>query len=583
MKFGSAIYIYKMDVLDGNIFKQDRTMTTIITAVLRIPQGIIRYTRALENILYGLGIIKRGLHKIKSTFRKHNQQKYDDLLGTNQKLPDLLTTRIAGHIIPLPVPHPDTVDDFLLERRTLVAPHVLAGMQHVVDGTTIPTVAMPRTKDCLSYLLLCLQNSPAHWYVTTDTDKGGRTGTWWSLDATPAIGLIERAPMGCVYNVHKVGIADDCSRVAFTTTDGSIVEWSDGDDMEKIEMYSFFTLVMLQQLNEACYHNWVHFYFNDVVIYGIKSTFPEGHWVRILLDAHMRYQEVLNQAGLFSNGPNNTVSHTGLDDIVYPGMLSNWPLSLFQENIADTCLGYYKGATHSEQACSGRRLGFNLVDILYNRHTKTKLPGTPMRAAIDSLQKATQEFVRTIVQQHASNAEDLCRMTMFNRSVLQYLDPESVGTTNDVRELFVLLVSRYILNVAHVHGIEHYMMNLSFAPLRLPQRIREVFMPGRPMNDYFQRVDAINSLYGHRIYTRYRPASTQSHDNWSSIRYTFLDTVSQTAALQYIDTVHGVHATIRNTVIRPFQTLWDIGNIDWSYDQEYLHFDARYIGLSICM
>jgi hypothetical protein len=103
------------------------------------------------------------------------------------------------------------------------------------------------------------------------------------------------------------------------------------------------------------------------------------------------------------------------------------------------------------------------------------------------------------------------------------------------------------------------------------------------MHSYFQRIDALNGLYGHRIYTRYRPGSANAHDDWSSIRYAFTDTTSQTATRVYIETVRGVHTSIRDNVIHRFQRLWDASAIDWSYDQEYLAFDERYIGLSICM
>ena len=576
-----------MDTANADVFPdplQHPVTSTIISVICALPQRVIRDTQLLARVFTGLSAVREFSQRLVSMRWWRREKRIGTLLGSGMGhiIPGLVTVIVAGHDVPVPQPSADTIDDYRI-RRKLIKPHFFSGMQHIVDGTPPPIVTMPPTSSlCLRYLRLCLLNSPTHWTVET-----GDSGKWWALDATPSLDVIESAPMGCIYNVRKIRLAEDCSWVTFEVLNGSTWEWRADNpktvaDQEKLQTFIFFTLVLMQQLSETCYHNWVHFYFNDVVLYQVKSTFPAGHWVRTLLDPHMRYQEVLNQAGMFSRGPNDPKPQTLLDDVLYPGMLSNWPLDNFQRSIVDYVLGYYKGADHSHMARTGKAMGFDLKDILNNRHTKTHLPQTPMHASIDSLQLATRTFVHGIVEQHGTADAD--RMCLFNRSVLRYLDPGAADTCGSgIQETFATIVSRYILNVGHMHGLEHYFFNIAFAPLRLPQRIREVYTPGLARDAYFHRTDALNGMYGHRIYTRYRPGPTEAHEDWENIQYTFADMASNTLAAKYVTDVRKVHALMRDEIVAKFRAIWDLSNIDWSYDQDYLGFGSRYIGLSICM
>lgn len=579
-----------MDAADAGLFPnhvQDHG-TLSITAIFIIsvfPQWFIRQTRCIRYILTGFYIAWDYMSCLRSRCRQRRETRICTLLGSGLKnIPDIVTITVAGHDVPVPQPPVDTINDYMT-RRKLVIPHIFLGVQHFLDGTAAPTVTMPGATHCLHYLRLCLQNSPSHWLVQTEN---GDNGKWLELDATPSLDTIESAPMGCIYNVRKIRLADDCSWVEFEVLDGSSWKWPDNNSPDelvgekKLQTFTFFALVLLQQLSETCYHNWVHFYFNDVVLSQVKSLFPSGHWVRTLLNPHMRYQEVLNQAGMFSRGPNDPSQQTLLDDVLYPGMLSNWPLDLFQRDIIDSVLGYYKGADHSRIARIGKAMGFDLSDILNNRHTNKRLPSTPMRSSIDSLQTATQNFVHGIVVQHESVESD--RISLFNRGVLRYLDTEATDTFGSgTQNIFVNILSRYILNVGHLHGLEHYMMNLPFAPLRLPQRIREVYTSGLSHDAYFHRSDALNGMYGHRIYTRFRPGPIDAREDWENIQYDFMDMASSKLAGKYIADVRTVHASIRDKIVSEFHTIWDSSNIDWSCDKEYLKFSSKYMGLSICM
>ena len=150
--------------------------------------------------------------------------------------------------------------------------------------------------------------------------------------------------------------------------------------------------------------------------------------------------------------------------------------------------------------------GFDLSDLLSHKTNKTN-----MDEAINMLQDATYKFVSGVVDvNYVPNDEAV--FTMFNRNVLRYLKPETQASHTN-REIFVMLISRYIMHVAHLHGIEHYMMNISMSPLRLPQRIRKIYSRDSKLSDYYNRVDAINSVFGHRIYTKFRRGPNANLDD----------------------------------------------------------------------
>ena len=488
------------------------------------------------------------------------------------EIPDCKIINWFGHDVPILLPHFKTNVDYISNRRILILTHVFEGMQHMIDGTEPPSISMPR--DSLKYLCICLQNTPVHWQVHSYVVDGIN---WLILDVGTILDTIESSAMGCVYNVRKVSVTVDNSQAIFETVDGTEWKWCGEQTMtKKLEMYVFFTLVMIQQFNESCYHNWVHFYFNDIVLYQVKTIFPMNHWLQNLLKPHIRYQEVLNQAGLFSHGPNDPSSRTVFDDILYPGMLSNWDIKKFQENMMDVVLGYFKGSTHSQMASEMNKHGFDLSDLLSHKTNKTN-----MDEAINMLQDATYKFVSGVVDvNYVPNDEAV--FTMFNRNVLRYLKPETQASHTN-REIFVMLISRYIMHVAHLHGIEHYMMNISMSPLRLPQRIRKIYSRDSKLSDYYNRVDAINSVFGHRIYTRFRRGPNANLDDWSTICYNFNDKQSQLLAETYIKEVHHTHLFIRNTIAKQFHMIWDCSNIDWSYDHDYLTFDSQFLGTSISM
>ena len=58
---------------------------------------------------------------------------------------------------------------------------------------------------------------------------------------------------------------------------------------------------------------------------------------------------------------------------------------------------------------------------------------------------------------------------------------------------------------------------------------------------------------------------------------------SNTLAAKYVTDVRKVHALIRDEIVAGFRAIWDISNINWSYDRDYIGFGSRYMGFSICM
>ena len=573
-----------MDIADADFFSDlvhDDNMLHFVLCVMGIiPQQIVRSNNLILKIMKLITFIKSDVTRLNWTIKTMIESQIGLRIGnTNDMLneiPDCKIINWFGHDVPILLPHFKTMINYASNRRILVVPQFFEGMQQMMDGTEPPSISMP--KDCLQYLCMCLQNTPAHWQVHSQEVDGIN---WLILDVKTILDTIESSAMGCVYNVRKVYVALDNSQAIFETVDGTEWKWCGEKTMaKKLEMYVFFTLVMLQQFNASCYHNWVHFYFNDIVLYQVKSIFPMKHWLRNLLAPHIRYQEVLNQAGLFSHTPNDPSSRTVFDDVLYPGMLTNWDLKKFQENTIDVVLGYFKGSTHSPMASEMNKRGFDLVDLLSHKTNKTN-----MDEAIDMLQKATHKFVSDVVDVNYVPSDEAV-FAMFNRNVLRYLKikPEKENQANYTnREIFVFLISRYIMHVAHLHGLEHYMTNISMSPLRLPQRVRKIYSKDSEFSEYYNRVDAINGVFGHRIYTRFRRGPTSNFDDWSTICYNFSDKQSQLLAETYIKEVRHTHSFIRDIIVKKFHTIWDDSEIDWTHDREYLTFGSQFLGTSISM
>jgi hypothetical protein len=125
------------------------------------------------------------------------------------------------------------------------------------------------------------------------------------------------------------------------------------------------------------------------------------------------------------------------------------------------------------------------------------------------------------------------------------------------------------------------MMNILFAPLRLPQRIRTPYTPALKLTDYYNRVDALNGIVGHSVFTRFRRGVPDNCDDWSTIHYGFRDKPSQIMVATYINHVHEIHYLIQDTIVQRARAFWDDSQIDWSYDREYLMFDSMFLRTSI--
>jgi len=487
-----------------------------------------------------------------------------------------------------------------------VEPQMTAQMDHVLRSKPNPPTMLPEQSLCWWLRQLLLQ-SPAHWYAVKGgggdletgeaangdgTRAGSNTAMWIEMDFSTVIEAVEHESTDCKYNIRDVRLTDDgvltvnainsggsTSVEKFTATETPKTE-EDDENRKRLRHAVFLTMSITQAANECCYHNWIHFYYNDIVLFTIKSLYDEGHWVRRLMDPHMRYQTVLNNAGMFSNVPSEQLNDTVWDDMLYGARLSSWSFSTFNTNIIDKVLGYYVKANVSEASRETLGLEFNL-----NRMPCTASPEMDKLCA--QAHKEIWSFVGEVVDLSLTpeTAEREQRvMALFSDCILKHLHKGCLdGLAEDQRtpkELFRLIITRYILMAGFLHGLEHFQAYFWTAPLNIPQRIRKVYDTRLELEEYSYDIDKQNGRFGHLLFTRYWP-NADNEWNWESLAYDFeKGSRAKDRSSEFVGRMQGLVAEYDQTVLLPARQVLSKHDIPFP---EFCVLTPARIGCSICM
>eukprot|EP00931_Biecheleriopsis_adriatica_P004086 TRINITY_DN105805_c0_g1_i1.p1 TRINITY_DN105805_c0_g1~~TRINITY_DN105805_c0_g1_i1.p1 ORF type:complete len:604 (+),score=89.41 TRINITY_DN105805_c0_g1_i1:89-1813(+) len=508
-----------------------------------------------------------------------------DLDDSQWAIPDITWSERRGHRMPFVLATSEQVLAFERERWSVqVAPQLVRQADGLLRSSRPSWKSKLPESNLCSWLRNALLHSPAHWYTS-------RIGDYLQIDFSTFTGCIEAEAGSCKFNVRDLQLTDDnIFRLNSLTRSSAVpkVTASDSDaDSRQLLHCTFLALSLIQVANETSYHNWVHFYFNDLVLYQVQCHFPIGHWVRSLLDPHMRYQNVINNSGFFSAAPNRPSNSEAWDDVVFGGMLSCWSITTFAENIIDKTIGYYAKAELSTASRETIGVEFNL-----NSMPKTSSP--TLDKLMDKLHAVILQFVGEVVDLSCPETEkpssfeskELQLLALVTENVLKYLHkgcldglPEPASEAAGIKTRFKLVVARYILQAGLLHGLEHFQMYFWFAPLQLPQRIRTVYDPAQDLSEYYLFIDMHNSYHGHEMFTRYHP-NADNNWNWGSLRYKFAKTELQTASDAFVRSVQSLIEAHDAEVYAPARKVLESHGIAYS---KHCVLRPSIIPSSICM
>jgi hypothetical protein len=161
----------------------------------------------------------------------------------------------------------------------------------------------------------------------------------------------------------------------------------------------------------------------------------------------------------------------------------------------DACLGYYKGTSETDRQTMYKDLGFNIHSIITT-------PQTKIEYLYANCEKCIQSFINDMFNNHTLTNNDKLSISKFVKYTKKFLSDNFVKDGTSDIECFKLLISRYLLLVSVVHGVEHYAMNSTFAPFNLPQRIRKNYNKNIKIEDYSFLVDKQNAYIGNYIFTQ---------------------------------------------------------------------------------
>ena len=439
--------------------------------------------------------------------------------------------------------------EYFSERRPVqVVSQMIAQIDHIFSRRQLPPTILPSSR-LLWWLRNTLLNSPVHWYLTRITNET-ESSECLQMDFSSICNTIEHDSSDCKYNIRDIRLTGDYLLQVNTLSQLSSVKTlsvSEEDiDRCHLEHMTFLTLTLIQQANQAFYHNWVHFYFNDLVLINIQNHFPRGHWVRHLMDPHMRYQNVLNNAGFFSHVPNDSRPNEVFDDILFGANLTSWSLDNFQVNIIDRTLGYYQKANFSPASADACRLNFNLnkLNVLFEEGIGN---------FISKFNCMVTTFVGEVIKQCTSK-NDTCLMGLVNDNVLKFLHNSCLEginpADNNIQVIFKLILSRYILQAGILHGLEHFGMYFWLSPLCLPQRIRKIFDPYLDLEDYSYPIDKQNGFFGNEMFTRYIP-NKDNLWNWQTLEYGFEEPTLKEVSLRFVESVQEVILDYDTQILKP--------------------------------
>ena len=377
-----------------------------------------------------------------------------------------------------------------------------------------------------------------------------------------------------VWHVHEVYVEEKEDHCVLVRCDGTKLSTRTTDlSWAELRVWFFLTYVMLQQLQGSNYHNFVHFYYNDLVLWSVRNFFAETHWCRQLLRTFMRFQTAVNNAGMYAQV--STDFHSGkVEDEVYGvGTVLSWSEITFQKDVRDVSSAYYTRTARSPVSEQAAALQFSLRHIYDDGETE---PSTATRKLYVRVNEHIRAFVDERVEHHYSHAQDAELVSLLVRSVRPHIAKESYAPTDDELQLFKLILTRYIFNAAFAHGFEHYMMNVGYAPLYLPQRVRSVYVPGKQIDDYSNARDKRNGFVGHLMFTKYVRNSDRL-GNWASLHTELPEALLlQQQVLQELD-------IFRNSQYRELWEIYAASDIRMVDPDGYYDLLPDFIATSIAM
>ncbi|MEM7182008.1 MAG: hypothetical protein AAF518_13910 [Spirochaetota bacterium] len=548
-----------------------------IAAVM--PEFIVRKTPFMLFVFKILSLLANSGGKKKKEYEQVTKVgKLLNYQDAQYNMPWVTWMDRGQHKLPLVLSTWEQKVRYVKERRNIQAiPEILQQIKYTFQGGVLPATSLPNN-NLIWWLRETLLNAPCHWYLNTQQNANtDRINI--ALDFSTFCNEVEHESSDCKYNIRDISISGEEVVTINSKSRLNSLEYlsmQQGDvDPRPLQHSVFLSLTLVQQACQASYHNWVHFYFNDFVLLFTQSHIPQDHWIRDLLDPHMQYQTVLNNAGLFSRLPNDIQSNEIYDDILFGGNISSWSLDTFQKNIADKCLGYYAKAEHSKACQETIGLDFNLNQIVPS-------PVGDMQKLVEKLEKVVIEFVGKVIEQCA-NAQDEKLMGLISDNILKFMHEyclQGIATEDDsVRGRFKLIVSRYILQAGVVHGLEHYAMYFWLAPLHLPQRIRKLFNVDLPLDDYSYAIDKSNAYFGHRLFTKYVP-NTDDRYNWSSLEYTFTDSKLKRESRAFVKSIQELIQEYDRQTLAPARDILQKHNIPID---KHCYLTPRLVGTSVCM
>eukprot|EP00440_Ansanella_granifera_P025582 gb/GFBE01027779.1/.p1 GENE.gb/GFBE01027779.1/~~gb/GFBE01027779.1/.p1 ORF type:complete len:581 (+),score=82.36 gb/GFBE01027779.1/:1-1743(+) len=578
------------DLILTNIYEIERFEAagrTLIWLSGCFPPCLLRNTSLMRKLAYISSINSRPSGRDFRSDQRANKRLAQvlDFNDAQWNIPDISWDDRRGCRVPFVLATNEQIVAFETERWPMqVAPALVKQIDSLYRRGGRWKTLLPGNNKLSWWLRHSLLHSPAHWYTK-------RIGNCLQHDFSTFTRCIECESANCIYNVRDLTLTDDDELTINSLSSAKSVpkvksSEADKDDRD-FRHSAFLALVLTQAANQTSYHNWVHFYYNDLVVYQVQSHFRPGHWLRTLLDPHMRYQNCLNNSGFFSAAPNKPVFREAWDDVIFGGMLSCWTLGTFQENIIDKTLGYYVKERVSHAADETIGLEFNL-------NSMPKTASACLDKLLEKLRAAVYAFVSEVVDRSCplsdKGATRPCKeyrlLALVTENILKYLHkdclaglPEPASEEEGIRTRFKLIVTRYIIQAGFLHGLEHYQMYFWFAPLLLPQRIRTMYDTSQDLSDYSFGIDMHNAYHGHEMFTRYYP-NKDNKWNWSSLEYDFEDLDLKTSSRDFVKTVQRLIEQHDEEVYAPARKILEAQGIPFS-SHCFLH--PGVIPTSICL
>ena len=384
----------------------------------------------------------------------------------------------------------------------------------------------------------------------------------------------------CKYNIRSFTLSDsgrlEINPQSTKQSVPKLIAHPDDDDPRPYRHAVYLASVLLQQAMPAAYHNWVHFYLNDLIAYNAQVHCPEGHWLRVLLDPHMRYQHCLNLNGMFTPNPTHQENTETWDDVMYGGRLSSWTQDTFQRDIADKVLGYYKGADHAPACRETNRIEFTLATVVPEE------PNGRLQEYLLEWEDLTRSFVREVIER-SSVPKDEALMALILENIAPFIRPSAFDRLPDdaqnAQGRFTYLLTRYVLQAGLLHGFEHFSLYSWFAPLGLPQRIREFWDLDLELSDYAYEIDFANAHFGHQMFCNYTP-NADDQWNWATLRYGFSDPDLEAAAEAFVAKIQDSVNRYDAEVLAPVRAVLERNGIEVPEDTKL---SPRRLGSSIAM